>query len=132
MKKLPVRSEFLNKNTSRTINREVSYTHGANPSISKHVMGTHFTYDLKTNTLTMIRDMSRFDIAPKEVPESFMGNDFYFVDDNGKTIKTNYHTIRYNFYNYATCSGKQKSNKPYKKKVFSSYAIPGSSFGFSF
>lgn len=131
MEKSLIRSQFLNKKTNRVINREVSYTHGINPSLSKQVLKTHFTYNVNTNTLTLIRDMSRFDVTPKEVPDSFMDRDFYFVDDSGKTIKTNYYTIRHILYSYATCSRKSKSSKPFKKKVFTSFSIPGSFAGFS-
>ena len=132
MKNISLISEFLRKNTDRIINRDVSYVHGNKAFLSQHILKTHFTYDPATDVLTMIRDMSRFDIIPKEVPEVFMDRSFYFVDDNGKIIKTNYHTIRHTFKNYASFSKKPKSNKSFKKKVFSSFSIPGSSCGFSF
>ena len=125
-------SELLRKNTDRTINREVSYVHGNKALLSQYVLNTHFTYDPATDVLIMIRDMSRFDITPKEVPELFMDRSFCFVDDNGKIIKTNYHTIRHTLKNYASFSKKPKSSKSFKKKVFSSFTIPGSSCGFSF
>lgn len=132
MESISLISEFLRKNTDRTINREVSYVHGNKAFLSQHVLKTHFTYDPATNVLMMIRDMSRFDITPKEVPELFMDRLFYFVDDNGKVIETNYYTIKHTLKNYASLSKKPKSSKSFKKKVFSSCIIPGSSFGFSF
>lgn len=125
-------SEFLRKNTDRIINREVSYVHGNKAFLSQYILNVHFTYDPATDVLMMIRDMSRFDVTPKEVPEDFMDSTFHFVDDKGKVIKTNYYTIRHTLRNYASLSKKPKSNKPFKRKVFSSFTIPGSSCGFSF
>ena len=118
--------------TNRTINREVCYVHGPKPTLIEHTLRTHFDYDVETDTLFLIRDMSRFDTTRRAVPEEAMGRDFRFVDDNGKVIETNYHTIRYILRNYASLSKKPKSSKPFNKKVFSSFTIPGSSCGFSF
>ena len=132
MGSIPLISEFLRKNTDRIINREISYVHGNKAFLSQYVLKTHFTYDPATDVLMMIRDMSRFDITPKEVPELFMDRTFHFVDDKGKVIKTNYYTIRHTLRNYASLSKKPKSSKSFKRKVFSSYTIPGSSSGFSF
>lgn len=121
------------KDTKRVVNREVSYVHGPNASLSEHTLKTHFDYDKETNILTLKRDMSRFDITPKEVPDSFMDHKFCFVDNNGRVIESNYYTIRHILSNYSSVSKKQKGrSSSFKKKVFSSYIIPGSSFGFSF
>lgn len=132
MAKSSVWSLFLGETTNRNINRNVSYVHGVNPSLSKHVLKTHFTYDVDTDSLMMIRDMSRFDVNPKEVPEAFMDSTFHFVDDKGKVIKTNYYTIRHSMRAYATSTKKLKASKPAKRSLCSAFRFSGSSCGFSF